>query len=158
MINGCAEGKSLKNRLREQVPETHIKQTSFCSKANLNKIKISIDNYHFFCNNKCNVFGSDTSIVATFILCVCPSPVQQNENQAKTKVHHHTEYWQRGPVSTVSGVLNNKDDVSQGSFIKVQQVIEVIRYVSNLAAHEMRSHRISGIGLLLSDGFAPYCT
>jgi LacI family transcriptional regulator len=61
-------------------------------------------------------------------------------------------------VSTVSRVLNNKDDVSLDTYEKVQRVIEEMRYASSLAARGMRSHRTNVIGLVLSDVVAPYCT
>ena len=59
-------------------------------------------------------------------------------------------------VSTVSRVLNDKDDVSFETFEKVQQVIEDLQYASSLAARGMRSHRTNVIGLLLSDVVSPY--
>lgn len=61
-------------------------------------------------------------------------------------------------VSTVSRVLNNKDDVSLETYEKVQRVIERLRYASSLAARGMRSHRTNVIGLLLPRVVEPYCT
>lgn len=59
-------------------------------------------------------------------------------------------------VSTVSRVLNDKDDVSFETFEKVQRVINELQYASSLAARGMRSHRTNVIGLLLSDVISPY--
>ncbi len=61
-------------------------------------------------------------------------------------------------VSTVSRVLNDKDDVSPETYEKVQRVIEDLCYASSLAARGMRSHRTNVIGLLLPGVVAPYCT
>jgi LacI family transcriptional regulator len=61
-------------------------------------------------------------------------------------------------ISTVSRVLNNKDDVSLDTYEKVQQIIEDLHYATSLAARGMRSHRTNVIGLLLSDFVTPYST
>lgn len=61
-------------------------------------------------------------------------------------------------VSTVSRVLNDKDDVSLETFEKVRRVIEDMRFASSLAARGMRSYRTNVIGLLLPGIVAPYCT
>jgi LacI family transcriptional regulator len=60
-------------------------------------------------------------------------------------------------VSTVSRVLNNKDDVSEETSRKVQSVIKKLGYTSSLAAKSMRSHKANIIGLVVSDVSAPYC-
>jgi LacI family transcriptional regulator len=54
-------------------------------------------------------------------------------------------------VSTVSRVLNNKDDVARETYQKVQRVIEELGYTSSLAAKSMRSHRTDVIGLVTPD-------
>jgi LacI family transcriptional regulator len=54
-------------------------------------------------------------------------------------------------VSTVSRVLNGKDDVSEETIEKVQSVIHDLDYASSLAARGMRSHRTNVIGLILPD-------
>jgi LacI family transcriptional regulator len=54
-------------------------------------------------------------------------------------------------VSTVSRVLNNKDDVARETCQKVQAVIEELGYTSSLAAKSMRSHRTDVIGLVTPD-------
>jgi LacI family transcriptional regulator len=54
-------------------------------------------------------------------------------------------------VTTVSRVLNEKDDVSAVTYAKVQAVIEDLGYASSLAARSMRSSRTNVIGLILSD-------
>lgn len=60
-------------------------------------------------------------------------------------------------VSTVSRVLNDKDDVSLETYDKVQQVIKELHYSSSLAARGMRSHRTHVIGLIMPDVASPYC-
>lgn len=59
-------------------------------------------------------------------------------------------------VSTVSRVLNNKDDVSPETYQKVRAVIEEMNYTSSLAARGIRSRRMHLIGLIVPDVGAPY--
>ena len=59
-------------------------------------------------------------------------------------------------ISTVSRVLNDKDDVAQETYERVQQVISEMGYTSSLAARGMRSRRINVIGLIMPDVIAPY--
>ena len=54
-------------------------------------------------------------------------------------------------VSTVSRVLNNKDDVAPETFEKVRRVIDELGYTSSLAARSMRSHKTNVIGLVMRD-------
>lgn len=60
-------------------------------------------------------------------------------------------------VSTVSRVLNGKDDVAEETIIKVQTVVRDLGYASSLAARGMRSHRTNVIGLITPDVASPYC-
>ena len=60
-------------------------------------------------------------------------------------------------VSTVSRVLNGKDDVAFETYEKVQHVIEELGYASSLAARGMRSRRTNVIGLIMPDVASPYC-
>ncbi|MBN1977636.1 MAG: LacI family DNA-binding transcriptional regulator [Anaerolineae bacterium] len=60
-------------------------------------------------------------------------------------------------VSTVSRVLNDKDDVAEATYEKVQHTIAEMGYTSNLAAKSLRSHRTNTIGVValdLNDPFA----
>ena len=59
-------------------------------------------------------------------------------------------------VSTVSRVLNDKDDVSTETYERVQRVIQKLGHASSLAARGMRSHRTNVIGLNMSDIATPY--
>ncbi len=59
-------------------------------------------------------------------------------------------------VSTVSRVLNGKDDVSQVTKDNVQRVIEELGYTSSLAARSMRSHSNNVIGVLMVDVSDPF--
>jgi len=59
-------------------------------------------------------------------------------------------------VSTVSRVLNDKDDVAADTYDKVQQVIGELGYASSLAARGMRSRRTNVIGLIMPDIAEPY--
>jgi LacI family transcriptional regulator len=54
-------------------------------------------------------------------------------------------------VSTVSRVLNDKDDVAPETYEKVQRVISELGYASSLAARGMRSRRTKVIGLIMPD-------
>jgi len=54
-------------------------------------------------------------------------------------------------VSTVSRVLNDKDDVAPDTYEKVQRVIVELGYASSLAARGMRSRRTKVIGLIMPD-------
>ena len=54
-------------------------------------------------------------------------------------------------VSTVSRVLNDKDDVAQATYAKVQTIISELGYASSLAAKSMRSHQTNVIGLIMPD-------
>ena len=54
-------------------------------------------------------------------------------------------------VSTVSRVLNEKEDVSLETYEHVKQVIDELGYASNLAARSMRQHRTNVIGLIMPD-------
>jgi LacI family transcriptional regulator len=60
-------------------------------------------------------------------------------------------------VSTVSRVLNDKDDVAEATYEKVQRTIEEMGYTSNLAARSLRSRRTNTVGVIalyLRDPFA----
>jgi LacI family transcriptional regulator len=59
-------------------------------------------------------------------------------------------------VSTVSRVLNNKDDVSLETFERVNEVIDNLGYTSSLAARSMRSHKTNVIGLIMPDAGEPF--
>ena len=54
-------------------------------------------------------------------------------------------------VSTVSRVLNDKDDVAESTKERVQQVIDQLGYASNLAARSMRSRKTNLLGLIVPD-------
>ena len=60
-------------------------------------------------------------------------------------------------VSTVSRVLNGKDDVSYETLEKVRQVIDELGYTSSLAAKSMRSRKTNVIGLIMPDLEQPFC-
>jgi LacI family transcriptional regulator len=59
-------------------------------------------------------------------------------------------------VSTVSRVLNNKDDVAPETYQKVQEVIDELGYTSSLAARGLRSRRMNVIGLIMPDVEDPF--
>ncbi|MBN1878014.1 MAG: LacI family DNA-binding transcriptional regulator [Anaerolineae bacterium] len=59
-------------------------------------------------------------------------------------------------VSTVSRVLNDKDDVAAETYEKVQRVIADLGYASSLAATGMRSRRTNVIGVLVIDMSDPF--
>ncbi len=59
-------------------------------------------------------------------------------------------------VSTVSRVLNDKDDVAPATYEKVQKIIGDLGYASNLAARSMRTSRTNVIGLIMPDAGEPF--
>src|SRR5512134_1772532 len=59
-------------------------------------------------------------------------------------------------VTTVSRVLNGKDDISELTIQKVLAVVEELGYASSLAARGMRSHRTNLLGLILHDVASSY--
>jgi LacI family transcriptional regulator len=59
-------------------------------------------------------------------------------------------------VSTVSRVLNDKDDVAPETYEKVQGVIQQMGYTSSLAARSMRSRHTNVIGLIVPDVADPF--
>jgi LacI family transcriptional regulator len=54
-------------------------------------------------------------------------------------------------VSTVSRVLNNKDDVAPETQQKIRDVIDRLGYASSLAARSLRSHKTGVLGLVIYD-------
>ena len=59
-------------------------------------------------------------------------------------------------VSTVSRVLNGKDDVSSATQVKVRKVIDELGYASSLAASSMRSRKSNVLGLVMIDLGDPF--
>ena len=60
-------------------------------------------------------------------------------------------------VTTVSRVLNGKDDISEETIEKVQAVVKELGYASSLAARGMRSHRTNVVGLIMPDVASYFC-
>lgn len=60
-------------------------------------------------------------------------------------------------VTTVSRVLNNKDDVAPDTCRRVQDVIARLGYTSSLAARSMRSRKTGVIGVIVPDLEDPFC-
>jgi len=54
-------------------------------------------------------------------------------------------------VSTVSRVINNKDDVAEDTFQRVQDVINELGFTSSLAAKGMRSRSTNVLGLIMPE-------
>jgi LacI family transcriptional regulator len=59
-------------------------------------------------------------------------------------------------VSTVSRVLNDKDDIAPETYERVKTVIAEMGYASSLAARSMRSLRTNLIGLIMPDAGEPF--
>ncbi|MEJ2738089.1 MAG: LacI family DNA-binding transcriptional regulator, partial [Anaerolineae bacterium] len=59
-------------------------------------------------------------------------------------------------VSTVSRVLNEKDDVAPETYEKVRRIIDHLGYTSSLAATSMRSRRTNVIGMLVVELGDPF--
>jgi LacI family transcriptional regulator len=60
-------------------------------------------------------------------------------------------------VSTVSRVLNDKDDVAPETYRKVRTLIDELGYTSSLAARSLRGRRTNVIGLVASDVANDFC-
>jgi LacI family transcriptional regulator, galactose operon repressor len=60
-------------------------------------------------------------------------------------------------VSTVSRVLNDKDDVAPETYQRVRGIIADLGYTSSLAARSMRSRRTGVIGLIMPELEDPFC-
>jgi LacI family transcriptional regulator len=59
-------------------------------------------------------------------------------------------------VTTVSRVLNNKDDIAPETYERVKTVIDELGYTSSLAARSMRSLRKNVLGLIIPDAGEPF--
>jgi LacI family transcriptional regulator len=59
-------------------------------------------------------------------------------------------------VTTVSRVLNDKDDIAPETYKRVSAIIAEMGYTSNLAARSMRSLRTNVIGLIMPDAGEPF--
>jgi LacI family transcriptional regulator len=59
-------------------------------------------------------------------------------------------------ISTVSRVLNDKDDVAPATHQKVQNIIAELGYTSSLAARGLRSRRMNVLGLVMPDVGNPF--
>lgn len=59
-------------------------------------------------------------------------------------------------VSTVSRVLNEKDDVAAETYNRVTEVISELGYTSSLAAKSMRSRKTNVIGMIMPDVQNPF--
>lgn len=60
-------------------------------------------------------------------------------------------------VSTVSRVLNGRNDVAAETYQRVQRIIDELGYSSSLAAKSMRSHRTNVIGVIIFDLSLSFC-
>ena len=60
-------------------------------------------------------------------------------------------------VSTVSRVLNDKDDVAPETYENIQRVINELGYTSSLAAKSLRSRKTNVIGLVVPDLEQAFC-
>lgn len=60
-------------------------------------------------------------------------------------------------VSTVSRVLNGREDVAAETYERITQIINELGYSSSLAAKSMRSQRTDVIGVVIFDLSNPFC-
>jgi LacI family transcriptional regulator len=115
---------------------------------------LPIDIIMLFCNNDYNNTGNNTgndtgndtgnntgNNTPEYIMKRNPKAVTIRDVAIKAGVS----------VTTVSRVLNGKDDISEETTQKVLAVVQNLGYVSSLAARGMRSHKINLIGLILHD-------
>ncbi len=61
-------------------------------------------------------------------------------------------------VSTVSRVLNGKDDVASDTEARVQRVINELGYASDMAARSLRTHKTNVLGLIVPHLWQPFLT
>ena len=106
-----------------------------------------IDIIFLFCNNYYNVSGNVTGNVA---------PKNTMKRSQKTLTIQDVARKAGVSISTVSRVLNGKNDVAEETIEKVQAVVQELGYASSLAARGMRSHRTNLIGLILHDVASSY--
>src|SRR5512147_2659233 len=59
-------------------------------------------------------------------------------------------------VSTISRVINNKDDVAPETTEKVRRVMQELNYTASLVAKSMRSRTSKVIGLILPELTEPF--
>jgi LacI family transcriptional regulator len=94
-----------------------------------------------------NDTGNDTSIDTEF-----PGSIEEFMQTRKHSVTINDVARAAGvSVSTVSRVLNGKDDVARDTEAHIQEVIRDLEYTSSLAARSMRSERTNMIGLIMPD-------
>ncbi len=80
-----------------------------------------------------------------------------NNRRSKTSITIHDVAAAAGvSVSTVSRVLNDKDDVALETYEHVKEIITRLGYTSSLAARSMRSLKTDVIGLIMPDVEQPY--
>ncbi len=78
-------------------------------------------------------------------------------NQSKTSITIRDVALAAGvSVSTVSRVLNNKDDVAPATAANVRRVVEELGYASSMAARSLRSHTTRVVGLIVPDLWHPF--
>ena len=59
-------------------------------------------------------------------------------------------------ISTVSRVLNDKDDVAPDTATVVRRVIDDLGYASSMAARSLRSRTTNVVGLIVPDLWHPF--
>jgi LacI family transcriptional regulator len=91
------------------------------------------------CNNYYNVSGNITGKTPEVAIKRNPKAVTIRDVARKAGVS----------VTTVSRVLNGKDDISEKTIKKVLAVVQGLGYASSLAARGMRSRRTNVIGLII---------
>lgn len=77
-------------------------------------------------------------------------------NQAKAVTIHDVAKAAGVSVSTISRVLNQKEDVAAETQDRILDVIQQLGYTSNLAARSMRSRKLNMLGLIVPDMEGPY--
>ena len=107
--------------------------------------KLVVDSIVLFRNNCYNVSGNDNGNVSgnkyKDIMKINSKAITIRDVASQAGVS----------VTTVSRVLNGKDDISEETSRKVLAVVQDLGYVSSLAARGMRSHKLNLIGLILHD-------
>lgn len=110
-------------------------------------LQLDIDIIVIICNNDYNVSGTNTGNVI---------PKNMKRNSKKITIRDVARA-AGVSVSTVSRVLNHKDDVSEETIQKIRSIVHELGYASSLAARGMRSRRTNVIGLVMPDVATPYC-
>lgn len=101
--------------------------------------------------------GNDTGTVSGIVSSPPPQDAWLAAMSARSTITiRHVAKAAGVSVSTVSRVLNDKEDVSPATYAKVQAIIEQLGYSSSLAARSLRSRTTHAVGVVIIDLSDPF--